>query len=112
MQTQILALIVAAAAACHSQPPKQPAPLSAEQRVSASMARWGTALAHGDRMALATAEDKGGQIAIIYVATKYAATHVEGGKEAVEQTVFSIMLAAVLDALWPSGSGPSTWMAV
>ena len=112
MHKQLLAFLVALTAACHSSPRSQPKPLSAEQRVSASLARWGTALARRDRMALTTAEDKGGQIAIIYVATKYAATHVDGGKEAVEQTVFSIMLAAILDALWPSGSGPSTWTAV
>ena len=106
-------ILLAAIAACHSQPRPAPRALSAEERVSASLERWGTALARRDRAALSTAEDRGGQIAIVYVATKYAASKVDGGSEAVEQTMFSIMLTVIVDTLWPAADGShSSWTAV
>jgi hypothetical protein len=103
-------LLVLAVAACHSQP--RPV-LSAEQRVQASLARWGGALQRGDARALANAEDRGGQLAIPYAAIKAAASQAPDGAQAVEHTVFTLVAVVVLQSLWPGifGEPKQTWFA-
>lgn len=100
-----LLLAAAALAGCHASPrPVQ----SAEQRAQASLARWGAALELGDDAALARATDGAGQFAVFYGGTKLAASHVDGGAEAVERTTIGLFLAILL----PGWFGDSWFAAV
>jgi hypothetical protein len=107
-------LLVVAIAACHASPRPPVVVLSAEHRVQASLARWGTALERDDAKALDRASDLAGQFAIAYGGTKLAASHVDGGAEAVEHTVMGIFVMAALQCLWPGSFGEpfQTWYAV
>lgn len=69
------------------------------------MAAWGDALARADRGALLSTEDGAGRFAIAYAAIKAGASHVPGGAEAVEETVFDNVALVVLQSLFPSAFG-------
>jgi hypothetical protein len=105
-------LLVVAIAACHVSP--RPVARSAEHRVQASLARWGAALEHDAARDLDRATDRAGQFAIAYGGTKLAASHVDGGAEAVEVTVMGIFVMVALQCLWPGSSNEplETWYAV
>jgi hypothetical protein len=107
-------LLVLAVVACHSSPRASAIALSPEQRVQASLARWGAALESGTAKDLAGATDGAGQFAIAYGGTKLAASHVDGGAQAVESTVVGIFLMVVLQSMWPGVVGEpfQTWYAV
>jgi hypothetical protein len=95
-------ILIVAIASCHSQPRST---LSAEQRISASLARWGDALRRGDNAALSQAEDKGGQIAVGYVALKALSSRVPNGEAAVEKTMFMLLAQTFFQTLWPQHFG-------
>jgi hypothetical protein len=93
------------ATACHSSPRPQRVPPAPDVRVAVAMAAWGDALARADRAALLETEDGGGRFAIAYAAIKAGASHVPGGAEAVEETVFDNVALIVLQSLFPSAFG-------
>jgi hypothetical protein len=100
-------LVVAAAVVCGCAHPRPaPPPLAPpEARVARAMAAWGEALRAGDAATIAQAEDGDGRLALAYVGAKTAASHVDGGAEAVEMTVFGTVLAAMLSSWWPGMFG-------
>jgi hypothetical protein len=69
------------------------------------MAAWGDALARADRAGLLETEDGAGRFAIAYAAIKAGASHVPGGAEAVEETVFDNVALIVLQSLFPGAFG-------
>ena len=117
MKRACLSVVLVAITACHGQPrapiTTQREVRSPEQRVRASLARWGAALERGDRQALAKAEDGAGQVAFPYVAIKAAAGHAPGGARAVEQTTFMLVASVLFQTLWPEtfGAPKQTWHA-
>lgn len=78
-----------------------PPTIAPSERVDAAIARWATALQSGDERALRDATDGDGQFSIVYGAIKLAASHVDGGEQAVEET--AVLL--VLQALFPNWFG-------
>jgi hypothetical protein len=93
------------AAACHSSPRPRPALPPANVRIATAMAAWGDALARHDRAALLETEDGAGKFAIVYAAIKAGASHVPGGAQAVEETVFDNVALLVLQSLFPAAFG-------
>lgn len=97
---------------CHAK--TRPPPRPPEERVAAAMVRWGDALRSGDDKALAEAEDRAGQFAIVYGGIKAVASHVDGGSKAVEDTLLGNLFLIGLQSLWPGlfGSPYQVWYAV
>jgi hypothetical protein len=101
---RIIVLALSFVVACHAKPrPAQPP----EERAAAAIVAWGNALRAGN---VGRAEDGEGQVAIVYVATKAAASHVDGGGDAVMYT----MMIFALQSMWPGffGSPYQTWSLV
>ena len=84
---------------CHSRPAPN-RPRSPEERATVALAAWTTALAHDDRRALESAEDRAGQFAVVYAATKLGASHFDGGAESVEGVVVRFLLCGEVAAGW------------
>ena len=77
------------------------------------MAAWGHDLERGIDHRLEETEDLEGRLALIYAATKLAASQVPGGAKAVEYTAMNIVLLPVLQSMWPAIFGaPSDSFAV
>ncbi|MDQ3340199.1 MAG: hypothetical protein M4D80_34005 [Myxococcota bacterium] len=103
------------AVACHARPATKPPspPPPPDQRVAASIASWGKALALEDDVALEKTEDRGGQFVLVYAGIKLAASHVPDGGKAVESTLGVNVLAYTLQSMWPGIFGaPSNWFLV
>jgi hypothetical protein len=102
---RITVLALSFVVACHAAKPRPSQP--PEERAASAIAAWGEALRDGN---VGRAEDGAGQVAIVYVAVKAAASHVDGGADAVMDT----MMIFALQAMWPGffGSPYQTWSLV
>jgi hypothetical protein len=100
----MLSLVIACHPVAHPRPPRPPP----EQRVATAIETWGAALRSGDDGALAAAEDRRGQFALVYTGTKLAARGVPGGEQAVERTLVANLLVPLLQGLWPGLFGAPT----
>lgn len=88
------------AAGCHGGGRARPDLPPAEERVATAMAAWGRALESGDQRAVLETEDVVGQMALVYLGIKAAASKLPDGAEAVERTVTGIVVMAVLRAIY------------
>jgi hypothetical protein len=106
---RITTLALSLVVACHAAQPRPSQP--PEQRAAGAIVAWGNALREGNVQGV---EDGAGRFAILYVGAKAAASHVDGGAEAVERTVVGNLFLFALQSLWPGifGAPYQTWFAV
>jgi hypothetical protein len=105
----IATILVVVATSCGTAKQVRLPPPADRARIAAAFSRWGSALQQGDAQALADAEDRFGQSAIVYTAIKFASTAVPGGEDAVRVSFQNLFLMSILQIIWPDYFSEDVW---